>query len=392
MAAPTISSLSPASIQAIVPGGWAPGYSYVVGTQVFDPAGHIQQVITAGTSGTGPAQPAWNDAGGTTTDGTVVWQDEGNVGLTITVNGTGFVTGQTVVYWGYQPLPTIFVSAVQVTAAVPYRNLAGPSVPLITVQVAGVTSATQALPGVPFYVTTALDLTTVPIVKSWLGANGIASLSVTDDDNIQRFISEAGVDWLRMCGRGPMNGAIPAASPFNSFVQYQNELYDGNGNLQMFLRNFPVQSVQSLIVQGQQIPQSKTTNGVQGPGFFVNSDGRSLIIVGGGYGVDNVYGVGTGYGGGAYTVFSVVAGLGAIWCFIIGKANVQVSYTAGFPFLPYDIERACTRMIGAYIKRRGWIDQASQSMGNGAGSIRYRDWAIEPAVMEIINYYRREIQ
>lgn len=41
-----------------------------------DPLGHLQRVTTEGTSGSsGP--PTWNDAGGTTTDGTVVWTDMG---------------------------------------------------------------------------------------------------------------------------------------------------------------------------------------------------------------------------------------------------------------------------------------------------------------------------
>jgi hypothetical protein len=44
--------------------------------QILDPAGHIQQVaIFAGP--TGGRMPAFNDAGGTTTDGSTTWQDMG---------------------------------------------------------------------------------------------------------------------------------------------------------------------------------------------------------------------------------------------------------------------------------------------------------------------------
>jgi hypothetical protein len=43
----------------------------------MDSEDHIQEVMTAGASG--PTAPAWNDAGATTSDGTVVWQDTGKV-------------------------------------------------------------------------------------------------------------------------------------------------------------------------------------------------------------------------------------------------------------------------------------------------------------------------
>jgi hypothetical protein len=58
-------------------GGWAATHAYSLGNQILDPAGHIQQVTTAGTAGA--AAPAWNDSGGTTADGTgsLVWTDQG---------------------------------------------------------------------------------------------------------------------------------------------------------------------------------------------------------------------------------------------------------------------------------------------------------------------------
>jgi hypothetical protein len=41
----------------------------------LDPSGHIQQITTAGTSGS--AAPSWNDSASTTTDGTATWTDQG---------------------------------------------------------------------------------------------------------------------------------------------------------------------------------------------------------------------------------------------------------------------------------------------------------------------------
>ena len=55
---------------------WQANFAYVVGAVVVDPAGHVQTVTTAGTSGPGPA-PTFSDAGGTTSDNTVTWTDGG---------------------------------------------------------------------------------------------------------------------------------------------------------------------------------------------------------------------------------------------------------------------------------------------------------------------------
>lgn len=54
---------------------WIASHSYAVNAEIIDPAGHIQKVTTAGTSGT--TIPTFNDAGSTTTDNTVTWTDQG---------------------------------------------------------------------------------------------------------------------------------------------------------------------------------------------------------------------------------------------------------------------------------------------------------------------------
>lgn len=60
-------------------GLWEPNTYYPVGAEVFDSSGNLQQVTTAGTSGT--TQPAWVTAG-TTADGpTLVWTFQSATGL-----------------------------------------------------------------------------------------------------------------------------------------------------------------------------------------------------------------------------------------------------------------------------------------------------------------------
>jgi hypothetical protein len=66
---------------------WVAGHSYALNALILDPAGHIQKVTTAGTSGT--LIPIFDDAGGTTPDGAgaLVWTDQDyNPGPTGPVN------------------------------------------------------------------------------------------------------------------------------------------------------------------------------------------------------------------------------------------------------------------------------------------------------------------
>ena len=56
---------------------WQAGHAYSLGNQILDSAGHIQQITTAGTSGT--VMPTFNDSGGTTEDPAyIIWTDKGN--------------------------------------------------------------------------------------------------------------------------------------------------------------------------------------------------------------------------------------------------------------------------------------------------------------------------
>lgn len=54
--------------------GWTPSTLFVTGRKVLDPSSHTQLATTGGTSGSGPT---WNDSGGTTTDGSITWTDQG---------------------------------------------------------------------------------------------------------------------------------------------------------------------------------------------------------------------------------------------------------------------------------------------------------------------------
>jgi hypothetical protein len=56
---------------------WVAGTAYALNATILDPAGHIQKATVAGTAGS--TRPVFNDAGGTTPDGSgsLVWTDQG---------------------------------------------------------------------------------------------------------------------------------------------------------------------------------------------------------------------------------------------------------------------------------------------------------------------------
>ena len=65
---------------------WQPDFAYALGFTIVDPKLHVQMVTTPGTSGA--TQPTFNDNGGTTADGTVVWTDEGMTVSSFTLPNT----------------------------------------------------------------------------------------------------------------------------------------------------------------------------------------------------------------------------------------------------------------------------------------------------------------
>lgn len=75
LTAAQVAAIYDAGSSGVCPPVWRASHQYYRGDEVHDPAKHVQVVVTGGTSGT--TRPAWNNAGGTTADGTVVWRDRG---------------------------------------------------------------------------------------------------------------------------------------------------------------------------------------------------------------------------------------------------------------------------------------------------------------------------
>ena len=219
-----------------------------------------------------------------------------------------------------------------------------------------------------------IDLTTLANVKAWLHMTG-----TSDDQVIQDCITAFSAYALRFCGRGPADGSIPTESPFVEPVEY-DEFYDGSGTLRQNIRNWPIQSVSSVNVNGSTIPQSTSINVW---GWVVDGD-ASFISIRGGYSPTVAtfqnYRYQTGWGGG-------FQGPG----FVAGVQNVEIVYTAGFDETPEDLELAARKIAALNYKRTGWIGQRSQAMAQGAGTVNYGTWEMDDQDRATLRYYKRRV-
>jgi hypothetical protein len=221
----------------------------------------------------------------------------------------------------------------------------------------------------------AIDLTTIDLVHSYSGVR-----SGGDDSMIQLCITSASLEWIWRTGRGP-EGYVPAASPFVTPQPY-DEFYDGNGGSRMFLRNWPIRSVQGLYINGRAATPSLGGGQL---GYVIDQSKKSLAIVG--YSSQS-----TPYVGTRGSFFYRSPNLGRTSAFPEGVQNIEAQYTAGFDQVPPDIVRACSHMVAINYKRKGWLDQASKTMGaqGVTGTDSFRAWELPPEVMHVIRQYSRD--
>jgi hypothetical protein len=207
----------------------------------------------------------------------------------------------------------------------------------------------------------AIDLTTVQLVHDYTGVK-----SGAEDGKIQLCITAASVQWVWQTGRG-VEGQVPAASPFVAPVAYY-EVYDGSGSHRQILRNWPIVSVETLLING--IPWSQST-GFGSRGWLIDQSGKSLVL----RTASRQSPYGRADGG-----------------FCQGVQNVEVGYHAGFTAVPADIVKACTHMVAINFKRTEWLDMASKSMGaqGASGNTSYRAWEMPPEVARVIHNYTRD--
>jgi hypothetical protein len=200
----------------------------------------------------------------------------------------------------------------------------------------------------------AIDIVSIADLKQWANVSGTAS-----DDLIQDVITGISTFVYTWTGRTPN---------IFSDVTSLTETYSGSGSRILYLRNFPIVSVSSLVVSGQNIAVSPAWGT---PGYFIDDSKKFLTIR---------------PGGGAGTFASL--NLGAGWAFWPGIGNIAVTYSAGYASAPEDLYIAVLKMCTVVLNRRLREDQAGEAIPQ-AGTTSYRTWDFGPDVWSILRTYKR---
>lgn len=180
------------------------------------------------------------------------------------------------------------------------------------------------------------DLTTLANVKSWLKIT-----TTTDDALLQRLLSAAS-DYIQTW----LNRVVPTAS--------YSDAYDGPGGSRLMLPNYPITAVSSVSIDGQVIPQSTSPTT---PGWVFNS--TSIVLRGG------------------------------TWRFTEGVQNISVSYTAGYPTVPSEIEQACIELVSRRYKERDRIGVTSKTLA--AETISYSQKDMSEGIATTLKQYRKVV-
>ena len=223
------------------------------------------------------------------------------------------------------------------------------------IQVTSPGTYTWEIPSVVIPPQNSIDLVTLDQVKSWLA---LSSTQTSNDALLQFLITSFSQYVIDKTG----------IASFNQVQQYV-EIQDGNGQTRLFVQNRPIQSVVSLIVGSYSVPQSTA---LTTPGWYIEQDQRSIALR-----------FAPGYINVPQILFPSY--------FIRGQGNIQVTYTAGYTSVPFDLQEAAMEAVGYYYKRKDWIGILSKTIetGNGRGTVAYAQYSQLPQVKDIINYYSR---
>lgn len=200
-----------------------------------------------------------------------------------------------------------------------------------------------------------VDLTTLEAVKRWAEVKSDA-----EDNDIQMCITAFSRYVLIKTGRDVI-----------SQVKQFSGIYSGENTNRLYLRNFPIVSVESVLVDGISLPISSS----YGAGGVIIADQRRSLAI-------RVNAGASAEGFSSMTGWPVSTGR----LFSRGIGNIQVLYTAGNDGVPPDLEMACREAVSTNYKRRAWQDLASKSLSaSGAGgSTTYRDWHLSPGVERVL--------
>lgn len=191
-----------------------------------------------------------------------------------------------------------------------------------------------------------IDLTTVDAVANWMaGPNPPTGLAAV---LIPQLITACSADFLREMGRTDF---FPAAD--------FTEVREGDGDVRITMRHWPVNSVASFTVAGTGLPPSPDK--IQ-DGYYIDEDldpeQRNQIWVNGG---------------------------------ITDTAPVVVVYNAGYAEAPQDVAQVVTEWVAdRYTERTGTGKSSQRAAGGEHVTYEHDEDAIPPQVMRVIEKYRHD--
>lgn len=175
------------------------------------------------------------------------------------------------------------------------------------------------------------DLTTLASFKAYAGVTGAA-----DDTVISAMISAYSAyvqQWLNR----------------NILSQAYTDTYNGRDHIAQMLPQWPVTAVTSVTIDGVSIP---ARTAVPGSGYF--TDGESVILSG--------------------------------YSFARGRANVVISYTAGYATVPLELAQAVNELVNLRYKLRDKQEWSSKTLAGETVSLVTKD--MPDSVRTILNNWR----
>ncbi len=193
-----------------------------------------------------------------------------------------------------------------------------------------------------------MTLCAVPDVQGYLGNTDAALVPI-----LTTLVANASAFIERYCGR---------IFELGTYTETRN----GNGSEVMFLRQGPIVSVQSVMVDGVAIPAAPDAISY---GYVF--DERQVYLRG-------------------YARVSPSAPgtmIGSVGSFRRGIQNVVIAYTAGYATIPLDLNQACVELVADKYAKRKRIDEKSQTTGQQM-TASYDMSDISARVKTVINAYR----
>lgn len=161
--------------------------------------------------------------------------------------------------------------------------------------------------------TNAIDMTTLADVKAWLN---IPTIVTQDDALLSSYITRAS-DFLQQWLSRDIVTTL-----------YTADTYNGNGNGSISVKNWPIQSIASIVIYGADMVTT-TTYTKAGTDFLF--DDQAIYLTNGNK-------------------------------FTKGVKNVYITYTAGYATVPFILQQATIEFVAHKYKERDRIGLASKGL------------------------------